>query len=274
MKREGVAGEGAKVVQQAAAAKEQKPPPHLLCVRLVSAANGKPLAVDYVVESAQGAAVHQGKTDFTGTITKDPIDPGEYKVKVAGSNLVGSARSTPKASATKTPTDVKIGYRIEVVMKAIGGAPLRSEKVAIIDPATKKPVGEPVETDENGLLAALVPEDKEYDLQIVDDDAPAEEAEIFPPVDADGAVLDDDEPDAVLRVKLVDEAGKPIANESVKITPAEGEAKTITTQDDGEIEEKLPAGACTIEARGKTLHAHTVPAETAEKLPPYKVVVR
>ncbi len=271
--RAGIVDKGPRVVQSAAPAKDTKEAPHLLFVRLVSAANGKPLALDYVVESAQGKPVHQGKTDFTGTVNKDPIDPGEYKIKVAGSNLVGGARSIPKASATKEPTDVKIGYRIEVLMKAIGGSPLRTEKVAIIDPTTKKPVGDPVETDADGILSALVPEDKEYDLQIVDDDPKAEEAEAISPFGADAAVPGEDER-GFLRVRLIGRDGKPLAKETVKVTPAGGEAQTFTTQDDGDIEEPMPHGPCTIEARGKTLQAHTLPVALADKIKaPYLIVV-
>jgi hypothetical protein len=275
IKRESVIDHGPKPKPGAAPAKDQKTPPHKLFVRLVSAANGKPLAVDYEVESAAGKAIGKGKTDYTGTLTQDPVDPGEYKVKVSGSNLVGTARSIAKDAATKTPVDVKVGYRIEVLMKAIGGSPLRNERVSIIDPTTKKPVGEPVETDAEGLLSALVPEEKEYDLQIVDDDGPAGDVEAFAPFDTDGGLHDPDDDPHVLRVRLVDLDGKPLAKEQVKVTAASGETLTFTTQDDGDVEDTVPPGPCTIEARGKTLHAHTLPLAVAEQLThPFKIVVK
>ena len=181
------------------------------------------------------------------------------------------------ASQAKPGTEggVKDGrFAIHVALKAAGGTPLAHERIRIHDPDTNQPVGEPAVTDDKGVLSARVPEEKEYQF-FVENDAGEEEV---PDPFADALVPPERDQDdhAVLLVALFDAKGKPVKGETVQVKDAEGNAQETTSSDDGRVELIVEPGLFTLQARGKSLLAHSIFHDElceAER-PPYKFVIR
>ncbi len=136
-------------------------------------------------------------------------------------------------------------YVIATEVRTIGDTVLANHKVRIIDPDTGKAVGSPKMTDENGVVRAVVPENKNYRIEILDEDAIPQSP---PPLPADY-------PQGVLICHFVDEAGNPITNEQVEVSSGDDRFDVITDAD-GRIEAPALLAAYDVEVRGETFTAH------------------
>jgi len=204
------------------------------------------------------------------------LDAG-HRVVLVVNGATGSkryrAQAAPAALEPGAPGGVKDGkFQIEITLKALGGTPLAHERVRIHDPETGQPVGEAALTDENGVLRALVPEEKDYDVVVEND--PAEDHQL-PSL---GDHLGGDEPSStqhsILSVELLDARGAPLKGEAVHVQGDGGEFDAVT-DDEGYLHELAEPGVYTLTVQGKSLTAHTVFQEDRQgNEAAYRLVVR
>ncbi|SRR6266849_3205050 len=183
-----------------------------------------------------------------------------------------AAGNTPELKPG-TPGGVQDGkFHIEIALQAAGGTPLAHERVRIHDPDTGQPVGGPAVTDENGVLRANVPEEKDYEV-VVENDAPEDHE--LPSL---GDHLGGDEPSStehsILSVELLDAGRAPIKGEKVHVKGEQGEFDAVT-DDEGCIHELAEPGAYTLTVKGKSVTAHTIFQEDRQGSDvPYRFVLR
>jgi hypothetical protein len=162
--------------------------------------------------------------------------------------------SDPEQTAEEAAEPAERAFVIDVQLHAAGGTPLANERVRIHDPDTGEQVAHAV-TDENGVLEARVPAEKDYQF-FVD----AEQAEDHP--DEFAGLLQppprDSDEHAMLLVAFVDAGGQPVKAEAVRIKTAHGNSQDATTDDHGKIELIAEPGIFTLEVRGKSFVAHSV----------------
>jgi len=174
---------------------------------------------------------------------------------VKGSKRYGNRARGRDEDGSSAADQAEGAFVIEVQLHAAGGTPLANERIRIHDPDTGQQVGEPAVTDENGVLRAKVPAEKDYQFFVdteLGEDHPDEFAELLqpPPRDSDEH--------ATLRVAFVDPGGQPVKGEAVKVTTAHGNSQDAKTDDDGKIELIAEPGVFTLEARGRSFVAHSV----------------
>ena len=187
-----------------------------------------------------------------------------------------SADARDEAGLTPgTVGGVKDGaYAIEMQLHAAGGTPLAHERVRIHDPDTGEPVGDPAVTDENGVLKARVPAEKEYQVHI-DADPPEEHPDAFGDHEHPlaGQLPHPDE-HAVLYVAFVDVNDAPLKGEAATVKDEHGNSQDLSTNDRGNIELVVEHGVYTVEMRGSTFVAHSVLSGDLEgEGAPYRFVV-
>lgn len=146
-------------------------------------------------------------------------------------------------------------YWLAAQVKLIGDDPAVNHAVRIVDPDTGKVVLDDLTTDDQGVVRAEVPENKEYHIELVEPDTPME----FP--DADYGMGDSH---AFLRCRFVDEAGNPIANQQVEAKFGDDDIPFVTDAD-GQIEAVAHLGAYELVIGDQTFYAHSVPAEDADR---------
>ena len=217
-----------------------------------------------LVKKIEDAKIDGSKVASSFVVDGKPGDDGEFEfviiVKVPSLEL--SKTGGAPLTATLKP-DVQV---ISAEVKGLGNTPLPNQMVQIVDPDSREPVGPPVKTDDKGRVVAEVPENKAYDIHIVDDDD----------LDHTTPEADHDDLRATLLVELVDRAGAPVANERAQLKDPAGAATEATTGADGRIElHEVQAGAFEIGVKGKTVKAHTLFTEDLEgpQAAPYRVVV-
>ena len=199
---------------------------------------------------------------------------GSPRYKRAADDPEGSAAAASSTGLKPgTPGGVKDGkFQIETALQAAGGTPLAHERVRLHDPATGEPVGEPAVTDENGILRASVPEEKDYDVVVESD--PAEKEELPSLADHLGGEEPSSAEHAVLSVELLDAARAPLRREKVHVKGEQAEFDVVT-DDEGCIHEVAEPGAYTLTAKGKSATAHTVfQDERDESGVAYRLVLR
>jgi hypothetical protein len=160
---------------------------------------------------------------------------------------------------------------LSATLLAVGGTPLVSQSVLIIDPQTGQPVGDPVTTDENGHLSAQIPDDRAYAIRLVDDDedttAPPEESAPFNPADADLSRL---------YLVLLDAGQKARAGVAYQLSGLSGPGTTYTgtTDGDGVIEILgCSPGAYTLHVENQDHPVHTLfDSDLSEDPDPYRVL--
>ena len=136
----------------------------------------------------------------------------------------------PEELEDDTPSDV---YVIAAAVKLIGDGdvPYVSSRVRILDPDTGEEVVATQTTDDEGVVRAIVPENKVYRIEIADLDVEAPAPPITP-----------DPPHPHLLVRFVDPAGAPLANRAVvaKYLFDDGQTYDLETDEEGRID--APAG--------------------------------
>ncbi len=141
---------------------------------------------------------------------------------------------------------------IAVEVKTIGGTPLVNHPVRIIDPDTNEQIGPVRKTDRSGVVREIVPEEKNYRIEILEEDwAPAH-------------VLDPEEPDAVLICHFVDGAGEPIANTKVEAHSDDDDFELVTDEN-GRIEAAAHLRPYELTIEDQKFNAHPLLLEDREK---------
>ena len=158
-------------------------------------------------------------------------------------------------------------FAIEVQLTAAGGTPLAAERVRIVDPDTDEQVGKPAVTDEQGILRARVPAEKEYQFFPVLD-----EPEDHPdPWSAAAKAPVTEQEHSVLLVALADAGGEPLKAEKVTVKDEAGEAHELQTDEEGHIRLVTDPGAYEVEVKGTTFVAHTLfTTDLGEDPKPYR----
>jgi len=186
-----------------------------------------------------------------------------------------NAAAGDRALEPGTPGGTKDGaFAIELQLHAAGGTPLAHERVRIHDPDTGQQVGEPAVTDENGVLKARVPADKEYEIHL-DADASEEHPDAFGEQDHPlAAQLPHPDEHAVLHVAFLDAKDQPLKGEPVKVKDEHGQSQEVKTDERGQFELVVDHGPFTLEARGASFLAHSVlSGDLGEQGAPYRFVV-
>jgi hypothetical protein len=164
----------------------------------------------------------------------------------AGAGTKGGAQSGAEGQgAAPSPADFK--HVLALTLVAIGGTPLANERVQVIDPDSGETVGDPIETNAQGEMRAMVPEKKEYHVQVLDDAPPADTETPRPMVS----------PDLPMHIDalFLDSKGAPVANEQVAVTT--GGAKTEGTTDaEGWFHLATDSGLSVLEVRGQKFRTH------------------
>ncbi len=177
--------------------------------------------------------------------------------KAASRRAEGSASDAGgDGQESDAPDGTKNAFAIEVQLTAAGGTPMANERVRLYDPDTGQPVGEPVVTDEKGVLRAKVSAEKDYHV-VVENDLPEEHE--LPSLDVDqGAHEPSSSEHWMLSVELLDAAQAPIKGEKVHVKGEHGAEFDAVTDDEGCFHELAELGVYNLTVRGKSFAAHTI----------------
>ena len=160
-------------------------------------------------------------------------------------------------------------FAIEVQLTASGGTPLASERVRIVDPDSGEQIGQPGTTDEQGVLRARVPEEKEYHFFPMPDGA-EDPTNPFSAHET-GAIHQEH---SLLFVALTDGSGQPLKGEKVNVKDESGAAQELVTDHEGQIRLSADPGVYELEVGGTTLVAHTLfTADFGDDPQPYRFTV-
>jgi hypothetical protein len=147
-------------------------------------------------------------------------------------------------------------YWLVTQVKLLGDVPAIEHEVRLIDPDTGEVVGEPVMTDDEGVLRVEVPQNKAYHLQLAD---PEPE-----PADAPPPEQHVDEEHAILRCQFVHASGEPLAEAEIHARLGEHEMM-LTTDEEGRIESPAHLGDYELSWGEQVFHAHALPGSYGEK---------
>jgi len=153
-------------------------------------------------------------------------------------------------------------FTIEAKLMAAGGTSMAKERVRIVDPASGEAVGDPALTNEDGVLRAEVPDEKEYDI-VVDDESPEEDELPSLAEHLGGAETGSDE-HWILLVELLDADRAPLKAEKVHAKSEKGAEFDFVTDGEGCIHELADAGLYELTVRGKSFKAHAICHEDRE----------
>jgi hypothetical protein len=166
-------------------------------------------------------------------------------------------------------------FVIELQLHAAAGTPLVHERVRLYDPDTQLPVGSEGTTDEDGVFRARVPEEKHYDVHIVESDGEDHPDPFDDHVHPLPAKLPHPDEHPVLHVLFLDAAKAPLKDEPVAVKDEHGGTVEAKTDESGSINLMVEAGPFTLEVRGKPFLAHSVlSGELLAEGAPYKFVVQ
>jgi hypothetical protein len=217
---------------------------------------GAPIANE-AVEASAGDDKVELRTDDGGRI-EAPARLTDWQLTLRGQTFL--AHALPAADREKDenlyrfvvgePGDVHL---IAVELKGLGDTLLPNHKARILDPETGEPVTDWLESDEEGILRARVPDDRTWRVEIFDEG-----------VDDAAVQLHPDEAPAVLLCQLVDAEGSPIADEPVEVAVGE-EKLALRTDAAGRLEAHLQLAAYELKVREHTFTAHAIPAADREK---------
>jgi hypothetical protein len=189
----------------------------------------------------------------------DVYDIDEFAERPAQTDVgAGAVTADTRAEASEGGSDEV--HVIALQLSAIGDTPLIHHPVRVLDPDTGEAVAEAT-TDEEGVLRVQVPADKNYRIELVDDDAdhPA------PPRPAEDEA-------ATLLCLFVDAQGNPLANEAIEAS-IDDERFELHTDTEGKLESPARLAEYELKARGQVFTAHALPLEVAKPEHTYRFVV-
>jgi len=188
-----------------------------------------------------------------------------------GGNGGGAATSSAAAASSSSSSqpahqaEKPKAYVISRRLLARGNTPLREHRVEIRDPDSGALVGVPEDTDADGNLFVVVPENRPYDLHLVGDEAPLV-------VPADEPLWQSDE--AVLIFRLITPTRSALGNERFEVRGPNGERFSGTTNADGDFQRSLAPGVYELTVRRHAYKLHTLRRSTINADAPCHVVVR
>ena len=216
---------------------------------------GAPIANE-AVEASAGDDKIELRTDDGGRLEAQ-ARLTDWKLTIRGQTFV--AHALPAADRVKDenlyrfvvgePGDLHL---IAVELKGLGDTALPNHKARILDPETGEPATDWLESDDEGILRARVPDDRPWRIEIFDDGL--DEAAVH--VEAEDAP-------ALLLCQFVDAAGAPIADEPVEVSIGE-EKLSLRTDASGKLEAHVPLAACELKVREHSFTAHGIPAADRE----------
>jgi hypothetical protein len=229
--------------------------------------NGKPVN-DALLDGTTINKYRNGAwiSDQKGEFKFEDLPDAEYGIEVLSpaGKLVPRQYTPPSETGRRSPlppvldrfafsedpddlmTEGEEAYVIAAEVRSIGDTLLVNHDVRIIDPDTLAQVGDVITTGDDGVVRAIVPENKNYRIEIVEQE--------FAPVDLPH---DPDEEPAVLRCHFVDQSGAPVADQVIEARLGE-QTFDLTTDKDGKIE--VPAHLLPYELKlgDEVFHAHAL----------------
>lgn len=216
---------------------------------------GSPVANE-AVEASAGDDKVDLRTDDAGRLEAQ-ARLTDWELKIRGQTFL--AHALPAADRVKDenlyrfvvgePGDLHL---IAVELKGLGDTPLPNHKARILDPDTGEPVTDWLESDDEGILRARVPDDRTWRIEILDD-----------AIDDAAVHLHQDEAQAVLLCQFIDATEAPIADEPVEVSVGE-EKLALRTDASGKVEAHVQLAACELKIREHTFTAHAIPAADRE----------
>ena len=164
--------------------------------------------------------------------------------QVRGSQAARAAAQKAANPPKEEPTPEHV-YVINTQLQAPGGNPLAGEEVVLVKHGTDEVIAGPFTTDDQGGIAAILDENQEVDVQIVDDGHPGL------------ARTSDDSVQAHLHVGIF-ENGTPLAGEAVTIKRPDGSTFGAVLDGDGMLDLVADHGEHEISIRDQTFHVHTL----------------
>jgi hypothetical protein len=201
-------------------------------------------------------------------------DDGEYEYLAVARIPDQDLASNP---AGQTPLHVFLMPDRNVIatqVNAVGGGQVAGTRVRLVDPDTNLAEGEAAETDEQGRVLLVAPENKPYRIRIVEDDDDVEDAPSEVESDEDDRRVNDAGPSVL--AKVVGPGGAPRANIDVQLTPPGGGAVIRARTDaNGVVEvEGVAEGVFTLAAEGKQAKVPALLPADAASGEPYTVLLR
>lgn len=226
-------------------------PPMALVCRFVGT-DGAAIANESI-EIKCGDDTFQLTTDSEGRIDA-PATPAAYVLEICGESFTAHAVPAHQREAGLhlfvVGEEKHDQHVLAVRVMGIGDTPLVRHRVRVLDPDNGEPIGDWLETGDDGLLQTEVPDDRTYRIEIEDRDAHGGE----------GPELDPGRSGGLLVCVFTDASGAPIANEMVDANELK-----LETDAAGRLEAAAGLGAYELKLRGKTFYAHGLPAADAEK---------
>lgn len=145
-------------------------------------------------------------------------------------------------------------YWMVAQVKLLGDVPAMEHEVRIIDPDTGETVGEPVMTDEKGVVRVEVPQNKAYLFELADSE---------PELDELAPEQHVDEEHAVLRCRFVRASGEPLADAEINAKLGDMEM-VLTTDEEGRIDSPAHLGTYELSYGEQIFHAHALPTSDLE----------
>jgi hypothetical protein len=145
-------------------------------------------------------------------------------------------------------------YWLVAQVKLLGDVPAIEHEVKIIDPDTGETVGEPVMTDDQGVLRVEVPQNKTYHFALTDSE---------PEFESMSPEMHADDDHAVLRCQFVHASGEPLKEAEIHAKLGEDEM-VLTTDEEGRIEQPAHLGDYELSYGERVFHAHSLPTADLE----------
>jgi hypothetical protein len=181
--------------------------------------------------------------DGDNYVFDDSDDPGIVYLPVP-LKKDGLATEQTHTIRAKAPADEF--YVLAVEVRSIGGTPIMNHAVRIRDPDTGEQIGGDLMTDDDGVVRALVPENKLYRIEILDEEH-----------DFVDSPLDDEGERAMLLCHFLDEWGEPIAHTDVHARSGDDEFELVTDEN-GKIEAPADLGHYELTIEDQVFHAHAL----------------
>ncbi len=144
-------------------------------------------------------------------------------------------------------------YVIAAEVRSIGDTLLINQDVRILDPDTEEQVGDIITTGDDGVVRAIVPENKTYRIEIQDQEFEPH----APPLAAD------DRP-GLLLCRFLNKDGTPLANVDVEIC-SEDHRFEHPTDEEGKIEIPVHLGHYELNVQNQAFDAHALLMEDRDQ---------
>jgi len=152
----------------------------------------------------------------------------------------------PRPRASRPTESDEEAFVLVVEIKTIGGTLLVNHPMRILDPDTGVAVIEQIHSDDKGVVRTLVPRNKTYRIEILDEEW-----------EAPAAAFLGDHDTGVLHCRFVDESGQPLANLGVEARQDDHEFQLVTDAE-GWIESPANLGAYELRVGDQVFQAHAL----------------